>query len=226
MEEICAKKKNLYFMNRRAVDIEGTKLRVLGCTLWAKPDPKHFDALEENMTDYKQIGVDQSDLNAASSEAGSASSSSSSSSSSSPQQVDDPTRNYLMPQDVARWHETDVSWLRAEIARAQKDGVWVAIFTHHAPLLRLIPKSKRSTWVRSAYATDLTSLLAPNVFLWAYGHTHIPTDIKVNGTRIVSNPLGYKTQRLLELGHFRPNWSIDLSEVERREFSSKGCVLC
>ncbi|MNC91504.1 hypothetical protein D3C83_77790 [compost metagenome] len=40
--------------------------------------------------------------------------------------------------------------------------------------------------------SDLTPLMGPAA-LWIHGHTHDGFDFRVNGTRIVANPMGYRT---------------------------------
>ena len=42
-------------------------------------------------------------------------------------------------------------------------------------------------------ATDLEGLMGGPVVLWGFGHTHLSSDEVINGTRVVSNQLGYIT---------------------------------
>jgi hypothetical protein len=37
-------------------------------------------------------------------------------------------------------------------------------------------------------------MMGDNLKMWVYGHTHYNADINVNGTRVVSNQVGYKTE--------------------------------
>lgn len=47
--------------------------------------------------------------------------------------------------------------------------------------------------INAAYASDLTHLMGKAV-LWIHGHTHHSIDYSVNGTRIVTNPKGYRDE--------------------------------
>jgi predicted phosphodiesterase len=43
-----------------------------------------------------------------------------------------------------------------------------------------------------AFASDVTELMGEErVALWIFGHTHRVADLKVRGTRVISNPRGY-----------------------------------
>src|SRR3989338_3962382 len=126
----------------------------------------------------------------------------------------------LRPSDVQKWHRANVKWLKAQIQLAQSQKVFLVVLTHHAPLLAALPPHRRTTWHASGYATDLTSLFGGNILVWGYGHTHITFDKTYNQTRVISNPLGYKSQRLLEQGLFKPNMTIDI-DPQSRGFSPR-----
>lgn len=96
----------------------------------------------------------------------------------------------LTPEQTIVFHRAATAFLKDRLA-APFGGKTVVI-THHAPH----PGSVHSRWERNltsaAFVSDLTSLLG-KPRLWFHGHTHDSFDFEVNGTRIVANPMGYRT---------------------------------
>ncbi len=80
------------------------------------------------------------------------------------------------------------SWLKTKLA-APFDGPTVVI-THHAPSMQSLGDSAGSH-LDAAYANDWDGLMGPGVTLWVHGHTHVPVDYTIAGTRVVSNSRGY-----------------------------------
>jgi predicted phosphodiesterase len=97
----------------------------------------------------------------------------------------------LRPGDTLALHEASRHWLAARLA-VPFDGPSVVI-THHAPLVRLRPPSPVHRAMLGAFASDLTALMdGDRVALWIHGHTHRVADLEVHGTRVISNPRGYR----------------------------------
>jgi len=96
----------------------------------------------------------------------------------------------LTPEQTIAFHRDATTFLRDRLA-APFAGKTVVV-THHAPH----PGSVHPRWQRNltsaAFVSDLTSLLG-EPHLWFHGHTHDSFDFQVNGTRIVANPMGYRT---------------------------------
>lgn len=98
-------------------------------------------------------------------------------------------------------HEADVSWLRAEVARAGAEGRALLVVTHYAPAVRGTSKPQYDgSAVGAAFATDL---LRPGggggfggVRCWVYGHTHYITDFRVEGVRVVANARGFPGENM------------------------------
>ncbi|MDP2435401.1 MAG: hypothetical protein Q8P67_06630, partial [archaeon] len=57
MRRICSKKPNLHFLDNDFFDLT-PDIRIIGTTLWSNPQPKHYQSLQDNMSDYCQIGKD------------------------------------------------------------------------------------------------------------------------------------------------------------------------
>lgn len=82
-------------------------------------------------------------------------------------------------------------WLSRKLAEPF-DGKTVVI-THHAPHPSSLMSKHEGKLINAAYASDLTHLMGA-ASLWIHGHTHHCVDYTVNGTRIVTNPKGYRDE--------------------------------
>lgn len=178
MRRICSKKPNLHLLDNDYFDVT-PDIRVVGTTLWSAPQPRHYQSLQENMSDYSQITLSG--------------------------------QKPLTPMVVAEWHREAVTFLREQRDYALANNKRLVVLTHHAPIPQALPKDQRRTWIASGYTTDLREMFGPPIMLWCYGHTHIAYDKVVRGTRICSNPLGYKTQKLLEKGLFSAEKIVELA---------------
>lgn len=66
------------------------------------------------------------------------------------------------------------------------------VVTHHLPHeVCIMPPFAGNPLNPGFVCTDLDYLFDYDIDLWIYGHTHLPTDIEYNGTRLVCNPRGY-----------------------------------
>ncbi|HWQ37852.1 MAG TPA: metallophosphoesterase [Burkholderiales bacterium] len=94
------------------------------------------------------------------------------------------------PERSITLHRAAVAFLEECLARAFRGKT--VVVTHHAPH----PASVHPRWAAhlssAAFVSDLTRLLGRSD-LWIHGHTHDSFDYRVNGTRIVANPMGYRT---------------------------------
>lgn len=87
---------------------------------------------------------------------------------------------------------SDRAYIEEEIAKACKNNIPLAIFTHHSPIIDTGCSAPGfwGTKSNSAFSTDLSELYK-NVNTWCYGHTHWFHDMYIHGTHIVSNQKGY-----------------------------------
>ncbi len=69
------------------------------------------------------------------------------------------------------------------------------VITHHAPSGRKASASPTpDPFLDAAYVNAWEDMLGkPD--LWVYGHLHAAFDQGINGTRLVSNPLGYSGEQ-------------------------------
>ncbi len=144
-------------------------VRFLGCTLWTdfalngESDAAMADALR--MSDYHQIQANVP-LHPAATGLGT-----------------------LAPRLVKERHDRSKRWLEEQL-NLSSDGPTVVV-SHHAPHPTSVPSEHRSHPRAPCYASDLGDLLGKPT-CWIHGHIHSSVDYRVNGTRVVSNPRGYR----------------------------------
>lgn len=101
----------------------------------------------------------------------------------------------LTAHDTRALHVASRDWLATQLARPHAGPT--VVLTHHAPLLRWRLPEGPMRAVAGAFASDLTALMGiDRVTLWIYGHTHRAADLEVGGTRVLSNPRGYREERV------------------------------
>jgi Icc-related predicted phosphoesterase len=101
----------------------------------------------------------------------------------------------LTPQDTIELHRAARDFLERGLAEPF-DGPTVVI-SHHAPH----GGSLHPRWAKhlssAAFVSDLTALMGKPA-LWVHGHTHDGFDYTVDGTRVIANPMGYRTSNWWE----------------------------
>ena len=103
-----------------------------------------------------------------------------------------PTDNdlvYLKPEDTVAFHQRDLAWLRAALARPF-DGPTVVV-THHAPNRGSLSHQWEGDWCSTAFVSELPDECFAGADLWVHGHTHTAFDYQVAGCRVICNPRGY-----------------------------------
>jgi predicted phosphodiesterase len=97
---------------------------------------------------------------------------------------------FLTPEQSVVLHRQAVEFLQSSLQ--QPFAGKTVVVTHHAPH----PNSVHPRWagnpVNAAFVSDLTRLLGKSA-AWFHGHTHDSFDFSVRGTRVVANPMGYRT---------------------------------
>ena len=104
-------------------------------------------------------------------------------------------RDFLTPQQTIDLHGHAISFLQSRLDQPFAGNT--VVITHHAPH----PGSVHPRWdgspVNAAFVSDLTRLLGKSA-LWFHGHTHDSFDFTVHGTRVLANPMGYRTSNWRE----------------------------
>ncbi len=101
----------------------------------------------------------------------------------------------LTPQQTIDLHRDAIAFLQARLDDPFSGAT--VVITHHAPH----PGSVHPRWAgnlaNAAFVSDLTRLMGKAV-LWMHGHTHDSFDFIVEGTRVLANPMGYRTSNWRE----------------------------
>lgn len=164
-----AKSLEIHFLERNVAEFDG--VRVLGCTLWS------------GFTLYGG-GIDQA---YAMNEAGRC--------------ISDYVMIYargaklLEPRDTAAIYRTSVSWLSQELSK-HFDGKTVVV-THFAPHIGCIAPQHEGDLITAYFVANMAWMMEKyKIDVWCHGHTHTNTDfIAEGGCRVVSNQLGYPSER-------------------------------
>lgn len=112
------------------------------------------------------------------------------------------------PKDFSSLSQAAKRWLRTQLDEPF-DGQTVVV-THHAPSLRSLEGApEASSHLDAAYANRWEDLMGPQVVLWLHGHTHHPIDYEIDGTHVLSRPVGYPGE---DLG-FDPCYLIEIENA-------------
>lgn len=98
------------------------------------------------------------------------------------------------PEDSVYLHRASVHWLVTELEK-EFAGPTIVV-THHLPSSLSVAKRYTGDPLNAAFASRLEGIIekyAPE--LWIHGHTHVPCDYELYGTRVVCNPRGYPGER-------------------------------
>jgi Icc-related predicted phosphoesterase len=101
----------------------------------------------------------------------------------------------LTPQQTIDLHRRAIAFLQTRLDQPCVEKT--VIITHHAPHPESVhPRFARSP-VNPAFVSDLSRLMGKPA-LWIHGHTHNSFDYTVCGTRVIANPMGYRTTHWAE----------------------------
>ncbi len=93
--------------------------------------------------------------------------------------------------DISNLFIKNYNYIKTQIKKSITNGESIIILTHHCPILK---ENFNENSYDPAYMSDCSKLINKNVILWAWGHTHIAYNKKINGTLYYSNPKGYPNQ--------------------------------
>jgi hypothetical protein len=188
IKDYCKKKSpKLIFLNNNTLRIKykNKKYAIIGSTLWTFIPPAQRERIQKIMSDYRFIFTKAS------------SGSTSSGSASSGKEI---IRN-INSADVSSYFLRNYTYIRNQIKKSISNDENIIILTHHCPILK---ENFNENTYDPAYMTDCSKLINKNVVLWAWGHTHIAHNKKINGTLYYSNPKGYPNQHT----NFNPKCSV------------------
>ncbi|MFZ4538198.1 metallophosphoesterase [Propionivibrio sp.] len=173
----------VFFLERRSLELGG--VHFLGCTLWSGFDLHGADKA------YAHMAVARSSINDY-------------------WMIQAHGGMRLAPRDTRKLHRTAVRWLNDELAKPF-DGKTVLI-THFAPHRGCVASQHQGSDVSPYFVTDLSRLMEKHkIDLWCHGHTHTNTDfVAENGCHVISNQLGYKSERTSGDTGFRHDLVIEI----------------
>lgn len=107
---------------------------------------------------------------------------------------DDGIARLITPEDQIKLHNQS----RDFIDKTCKENTdkKIVVITHHCPSYKSIPEQYKTDLLSAAFASNLEDIIAKynNLILWCHGHVHSNADYMLHGTRIIANPLGYRTE--------------------------------
>jgi predicted phosphodiesterase len=70
------------------------------------------------------------------------------------------------------------------------------VLSHHVPSYQAVHPMFQGDSLNRFFVSEMADIILDrNPPLWVYGHTHLPHDCMVGGTRLVANPFGYPSER-------------------------------
>jgi hypothetical protein len=174
---LCKKYKNVIFLNNKHLDIEinNTKYRLVGSTLWTSIPKDKYEYVIVNMNDYNHIyteGKKHIGL------------------------ISMPGNTRLTPDDVNVMHQKSTRYLHRTIKESPHP---IIVFTHHKPFIGSEGDVKSKYYETIGYESDqishLNDSMKNKIKIWGYGHTHRHFTGNVQGVNFISNPKGYPGQQ-------------------------------
>lgn len=157
---------NVYILDRNVYEFN-SEVRFLGCTLWTNYVLEGFHShdiryyIERGLRDHQVIEIESQGK-----------------------------CNKFLTSDALTLHNTELNWLKKQLSK-DYPGKTVVI-THHAPHPVCQHPDFTVNEISAAFHSDLSAVIENNnIDVWMFGHTHANIDTVINGTRIISNQLGY-----------------------------------
>jgi predicted phosphohydrolase len=107
--------------------------------------------------------------------------------------------NELSLQDTVNMHQQSVTWLKSALNFIEQTEKKVIVCTHFPPLIKGVSDPKMESATKNiGYATDLSEIMKQHqcVKAWVFGHTNWSVNYVMNNVKILSNQIGYKTEKL------------------------------
>lgn len=116
------------------------------------------------------------------------------------------------PEQSLVLHRKARAWLDRKLGEPFSGST--VVVTHHAPHPDSVHPKWGASLTSAAFVSDLTPMLG-TARLWIHGHTHDGFDYDVKGTRVLANPMGYRTSNWK---HARDGSVPAVVSYENREF--------
>ena len=96
------------------------------------------------------------------------------------------------PEDSAREHELSRTWLAQCLAQPCPEAGATVVVTHHGPSVRSIVPEYEGHDLNPCFVSELPVSFFARPVLWVHGHIHSSVDYRINKTRVLTNPRGYR----------------------------------
>ncbi len=121
LRELSQQFNNVHILMQNSILIEdknkGSKIRVLGTTLWHHAAMRHAKWLEQTMNDYSLISIDvEEEIEGKQGE-----------------KTVQKKRRRITTKETNAWHHEEVQWLKTEVKQAKERQEMVVVLTHHVP---------------------------------------------------------------------------------------------
>ena len=96
------------------------------------------------------------------------------------------------PEDSALEHELSRTWLAQHLAQPCPERSATVVVTHHGPsVLSIVPEYEGND-LNPCFVSELPISFFERPQLWIHGHIHSSVDYRIDRTRVVTNPRGYR----------------------------------
>ncbi|MGR9428683.1 metallophosphoesterase [Rhizobium leguminosarum] len=110
-------------------------------------------------------------------------------------------------QEILQRHISSRNFIDQELSQPSQRRT--VVVTHHAPSMQSFDPRFFGNVTNAAFASDLSDLIwRRRPSLWIHGHIHKFRDYMADHTRIICNPVGYRSEQYIS--GFRPAFVIDL----------------
>lgn len=96
------------------------------------------------------------------------------------------------PEDSAREHELSRAWLADRLAPSHQEPTATVVVSHHGPSARSVVAEYEGHDLNPCFVSELPISFFERPQWWIHGHIHNSVDYRIDRTRVVANPRGYR----------------------------------
>jgi Icc-related predicted phosphoesterase len=100
---------------------------------------------------------------------------------------------YDLAQEMMKRHKKSVSYIRTILQKS--NNYQTIVLTHHGVSYQSVHEKYRTSRLNHAFVSNLENMIlqeSPTICL--HGHVHNHFDYEIGNTRVIANPLGYRTE--------------------------------
>ena len=107
-------------------------------------------------------------------------------------QRQDRHRRLFTPEDSAREHALSRAWLADRLMPSHPERSATVVVSHHGPSARSIVPEFEDHDLNPCFVSELPVSFFERPQWWVHGHIHNSVDYRIDRTRVVTNPRGYR----------------------------------